>query len=522
MTLTEPTERYPRWRIVAAVIALIVYAGALVYGFEDYPLALTNDAAQEIQTGYLLWERGEFRVLAFDPADNGVETLWVAVAGLFVYLFGHDTAPALAYTWLAAWLTVALLFWLAMRHKREIDPLLIVLIAIALPWLFHYGRGGLRATSTPMWFAGSLVGVSFLLRNPKSWIGPVVLALSIAGGIYSYTAFRAIAIGYVFFAGMHFYAVRRDPEHFALIRRAHFRTIGMLLVLGLPAIDYAIRDHRTYFFRGTYNIRGDYADRALHVIESLLIPVYYRDRGVWVATPQYLFDSLAMVLPVARIMPVPVFIGLAAFGGMLITRWRTPSVAWFAIIGYVMTAVLIGFTGPSLTRIIGELTTIVFFAAVGLTALARHRPAISPLIVLALVVTAGISGARYFARVNAPPCDIYYAFGPETLGRYIVTAVGEGKSLAAFVAQDANTVRFYAYPVRGKFHLVDAYWRPIYPENISQQTLDSLDELIIHSSDRLSELREWARARFKRIDTGLGSSFEVFDPKQPADAGETP
>lgn len=148
--MTNPEQgRRDRLALAAATLA---YMTLLLYRYRTVPDGLVNDTAEEGLRGVLLVEGRRFEVLTF-VLGNSAETLWLYVVGLSAKLLGPSVLAIVVPSALAAVATAVLVTLVARVLDPETPWLTPFLLAAGSPWLFHYGRSGLRAISAPLFLA---------------------------------------------------------------------------------------------------------------------------------------------------------------------------------------------------------------------------------------------------------------------------------------------------------------------------------------------------------------------------------
>jgi|694.fasta_scaffold06027_14 hypothetical protein len=508
-----------------AVIALFLVA--LAVGFDSIPGGLCNDAIQEVQTGYNAVFRDGLSVMAFDPSINGVETLWVGIAGVLVRLLGHETLSVVMSSWLAVGLMLVFLWLLARRHPAAFDPMLVVLAAISMPWLFHYGRSGMRCIASATFLAANLVALSLFLEKPRSWLGAATLGGSLALGIYAYTSSRVPPLAYALFAlGQ---IVHAGHERWVWLA-GHARVVFVATLMSLPNILYAVREPEKFFGRGQYNVVGTAGDRAWFIAESLALPLWYDNAryttivGLRDGVVRWAFEAVAVALPLARMAPVPLLTGLAMLGGLAIVPRldRAPRlVMFFGLLTYALTASLIGFMGPSESRLAILIPVVALCAGAGLTFLARQQPSWSGLVVPAgMALLAAFTIGTYCLRMPAGRYQRPYALAAIEAGRAARDLAAAGSRVLVIVAKDRNTVEYLAADQRGRVAIMEFFDRPF---DIRELELDRLlPDAIVVSLDpsgpesaanpsfigAVHRLREWSRE-----SPTVAGSFVVLRPR---------
>jgi Dolichyl-phosphate-mannose-protein mannosyltransferase len=505
--MSQPIAIHPVGKLQNPLILSLIalYVAACAYRFDDAPV-ICNDAAQEVMSGYLNLFTGVPQVMTFFPSDNGVETLWVGIAGLFIAVLGQETLPAVMSSWLAVALMLVFIWRLAERHRQVVDPLLAVLAAMSMLWVFHYARGSMRAISAATFLAANLWALSIFLQSPKGWRGPIMLGGSLALGIYAYTTSRVPPIAYALFLVVHLAIIahRSRPQWTDWLKH-HARCIGVAIVVSIPNILFAIQHPAQFFQRGSYNIRGSIWSRIDYVVESLATPIWY-DAAKYreVATQNWLFDIVACTLPRLNLSPVPLAIGVAATAGVFMFKRYRPmnGILLFAGAVYILTCILIGFMGPSLSRIAIVIPVIAILSGICLTAIAQRAGPRGYLgIALALIALTGLGIHNYLGKIDS----IRYNFGmgltAREIGRDVRDDVLAGKNVLVVLSKDLNTVRFYAQSAFQKLTILDLYGHEFSPELLPEDLVRQFDLVYVtqdqepdrspHLPRQTEEARAW-------------------------------
>jgi hypothetical protein len=513
-----------RWLIPALILA---YIGLGFYRFDDAPV-ICNDAAQEVMSGYLNLFGGSPQVMTFFPSDNGVETLWVGVAGVLIAFLGQETIAAVMSSNIAVGLMLFFIWRLAERHRDVIHPLLTVLAAMSMLWVFHYARGSMRAISAATFLACNLWALSIFLQSPRGLRGPILLGGSLALGIYAYTTSRVPPLMYVLFVLIHLAVVfRRHRHEFSRWMIQHALTIAAAVVVSVPNILYAWHSPGQFFKRGSYNIRGDAVPTFDFVIDSLLVPVTYSaDKYSKVATDQWLFDVVACTLPGLGLPPVPLIVGLAMLAGILMLKQYRPmlGVVGFAAGVYLLSCTLIGFMGPSLSRIAIVIPVIAIFAGVGVTSAARAVPRFGvPIVAAALLAVTAFGITRYFDRIGPTQFDFGFGLTAREIGRAARNDVRAGRMVLVVLSKDVNTLRYYAQETFPDLTVLDLYGREFTPALLPEPFLGNFDRIYVSQdqepdrSDRLprqtSEARTWLDKHLPEPRFDEVGRFFVYDSR---------
>jgi hypothetical protein len=521
----------PRFETPLVLILMLVYLAALAFRFESIPAALCNDAAQEVQSGYNALISGSLPVMWFDPSDNGVETLWVGIAGLFILILGHDTLPAVMSSWLAVMGVLVFLWLTARRHRTVLNPIIVVLTAMSMLWLFHYGRTAMRCISSATFLAASIWAMSHFLQKPSGWRGPMLAGTALALGIYAYTTSRVPPLVLIAFGVVHLLLhIIRDRSGLRTWFIQYLKLGVVAVVVSIPNILHAFREPQQFLSRGSYNIRGSLMQRFDYVLESLATPIRYdAEKYSQVASLQWLFDVAASTLPQVRLAPVSMGVGIAMLAGLFCVRgWRElRGVAWFAVACYVAGCVLIGFMGPSLSRISIGIPVVAIFAGVALTLLAaRAGKHGTTLVAVALVVLTAFNFYRYFDRMESTLWNYGYGYTAEQVAKRARQSSIDGIRSLVIVAKDANTVSYYTYGHKKNVALIEYYFINFDGSQLNASEIGrDFDQVLIAldgEPDRPEEIHpntaaaiEWFSERFGAVEQNEVGRYVVFGTDKP-------
>ncbi|HQY88608.1 MAG TPA: hypothetical protein PK402_08110, partial [Tepidisphaeraceae bacterium] len=379
-------------RRISIALIISIYAFALFWRYGSIPLSICNDTANEALLGEELLDARRLPPVAFGRLGNGSETGWLLLDGLSLKAIGHTTFAATLPSRLAALGTLVMIGVIAHRLRDQLDPIICLLIAASMIWMLHFGRTGFRAVGAMFLFTIALDGLVNLLRDPKRIWPAVRIGVALALGLWTYTTIRCAVLALIVFGVWQIVAstCRNDGLTRTWINR--FALIGAIgIVLCAPHIRMAIIDPSTYFGRGTYALRGDFSDWVRHVGASFLLPIYTPTEYRIEVGPAHIFDAVASALPTVGLSPMSLLIGAAA----LIWVARSVLRPWFRgenrasapraeyrpchpetvgqrlvrylVLTIVLTNVLIGFAGPSQTRLLMLAPGYVLLAGFSLT-----------------------------------------------------------------------------------------------------------------------------------------------------------
>jgi hypothetical protein len=146
-----------------------------------------------------------------------------------------------------------------------------------------------------------------------------------------------------------------------------------MFVVLLPWLVLLVIDPSSVLGRGSYNIRADFSIGVEFVLRSMAVPFGYDfDRFMPGSGTDWLFEAVTNQLIAARVHPVPHWVGFFALVGlwrMFKGRPTERAVARFALVIMLTTCVLIGFMGPSLSRLMPVAASVIVLAGLGFSAL---------------------------------------------------------------------------------------------------------------------------------------------------------
>ncbi len=438
-SLASAPVRRDRLALLAATLA---YAALLLTKYRSVPDGLVNDQAEELLRGLILVAERRLEVLTF-VVGNSAETLWLYVLGASAKLLG-PTVLALA---LPSALAAAATAWLTVRFFLERQPAapwwVPFLLAAGSPWLFHYGRSGLRAITAPFFVAL----VALLLQRAQGRLdrrGPFFSAGAVAGlSLYGYTAARLLPMA----LGVAFAIVfARDRDQRRAWRRAALAAAGGMTLASIPNLVFFAAHPVEFLVRGGYSVIGTAEGKLLNVLATLALPLHYPDRYRFVWGDAHVLDAFSASMTGSGVDPVPLAAGLLATFGLVITLRRSGDLtALFLVATHGLTVIFLGPFGPSLTRVLLLVPVLTFYAAVGTLELARTpRARLVAGAVLAAIVIASLT--TYFRRLSDPgrQSRVYVGEVQTAMGERARVLAASGP-VVAVVSDDGNVTRTLAW-----------------------------------------------------------------------------
>lgn len=490
-------DRRDRLALAAATIA---YVALLAFRYRTVPDGLVNDTAEEALRGLILVEERRAEVLTF-VLGHSAETLWLYVVGLSARLLGPSVLALVLPSALAAAATAVLVTLLA----RAIDPqtpwLAPFLLAAGSPWLFHYGRSGLRAISAPLFLALAAFLLARAAREPARpgpflWVGAAVGA-----SLYGYTSCRLLPVALLLALAT---AWRADRDR----RREWLRASGAAGVgfaaASLPNLLFFAAHPSDFLTRGSYVAVGSGGGWFANLVATGLLPFNMPHRYGFIWGEFHVFDGVSAGLTGSGLVPVPLVAGILFAGGLIWRLKRRRDVTTLFLAYTLAFAVaLLGPTGPSLTRLLVLVPVYIVFASLGASALMRSTRARAT-VLAGLVLVGAYSLVRYFSRQSDP------LRGSREDVASVQTAMGEQARAASangpvlcVVTESANVVRYLAYgtPVT----VVEFYQRAFDPREATPAR--AVRALFVEANARLDAWRPegWAESR-------RDSRFRVLAP----------
>jgi hypothetical protein len=408
-----------------------------------------NDVAEEALRGLLLIQERRIEPIT-RIIGNSAETGYLYLLGLSSQLLGSSPEAVQVVSSIFALAVVALTAVAARLIDGTVPLWLPAGVAASSVWLFHYARSGLRAISAPLFLLLFVIFMSLAERGRRyAVLAGVVLGL----GMYGYTAFRIVPLGYALYVLVQMFTVnRRRVLSTALL-------VGSAaLVVSIPNLISALHSPREFFLRGSYVMRGG---ASVNTLASALLPFGYLDDSYReIAGPHHLFDGVSAGLASAHIGAVHLLIAIAAVAGAIIA-WRRRMPTGLLTCIYATGIVALGPTGPSLTRMLVLLPVILLFATIALRAI---RPVIA---IAIIVVVAAHHGTAYFSTLGQDE-EVQANFSPAAtpMGQRAADLGREGRRVLCVVTRDANVINYLAFDQRDHVTVAEFYRRPFAPTEL--------------------------------------------------------
>jgi hypothetical protein len=440
------------------------YLGLHLAAFGRVPDGVTFDTAAEALRGVRLVAERKLEVLTFSVGPSA-ETLYLYVVGAFEELLGPTRLAMLLPSMLFAAACVLLLVVALSRVDPELPAYVPLALASGSVWLFLYGQAGLRAISAPFFLLLSLLAVHEADRRGTRAAHLLVGAV-FGASLYAYSACRVLPLAYA----LHVAAralVRRKP--FArLFEEARFTAYGFLLV-SIPNILVAVRLPDEFFARGYYVYRGGAREMLANVAATFLLPFGYPDRYRVQAGAGHIFDGSGVALTAAGLDPIDALTGAAfAIGLVLFVARRRPAPALsFLAAVWASGSLLLGLSGPSLTRVLFLLPVYLVFASLGLDALSRRVRRGRAVLAGALGVWLGVQAWRYVDLLPRSPVTAeMFKPAANAMGERARDLLDGGRRVLLVCTSGSHVVRYYTRRHIDRLYLVQLQGRPLAPEKV--------------------------------------------------------
>jgi hypothetical protein len=389
-----PAEsRRTRARVALAfAFSTAAYLALHALSFGRVPAGLEGGAAVEALRGVHLIVRRRLEVLSFAIGPSA-ETLWLYIVGASVKLLGPQWFSVVLPSILAAAAVVVLTVLVSLQLDPEAPPAIPFLLSAGSVWLFHYGEVGLRAISAPLFFTLAVLAVHAASSEGVPPYRKVLAGAVLGLSVYAYSSCRVLALAWLLFA-----AARelRKPRAVRSFRAALGPTLIGAAVVSIPNFLFFLRNPDDFLFRGYYVYRGGWVWKAVNVFWTALLPFHHpRFYTEWLG-PGHNFDATAVTLTGAGVHPVDPMTAVA-FAGGLILALRGPRPAGLSYVLWTLGTgtLLLGISGPSLTRLLLLQPAYVLLAALAFSHAWRHWPRARAALAPALLVPGALGAMQY-------------------------------------------------------------------------------------------------------------------------------
>ena len=385
--------RAARRLVVTLAAGLPALLALHALSFSRVPAGLEGGAAVEALRGVHLIVRRRFEVMSFAIGPSA-ETLWLYLVGASVELLGPRWPSVVLPSILAAAAVVALTVLAARRLDPDTPPAIPFLLSAGSVWLFHYGEVGLRAIAAPLFFVLAVLALHAAAEVSATWRAKVAAGAVLGLSFYAYSSCRVLGLAWLLFA------VTRElgkPPLARSFRAALGPTLLGAAVVSIPNILFFLREPGEFFFRGYYVYRGAWWWKPVNVFWTALLPFYHpRFYTAWLGDGHN-FDATAVSLTGAGVQPVdPVTAVAFACGVVLALRGPRPAALSYVLWVLGTGTLVLGISGPSLTRLLLLQPAYVLLASLALSRAWRLWPRTRAALVPALLVP-GVLGAMQYA-----------------------------------------------------------------------------------------------------------------------------
>ncbi len=443
---------------------LVVYLCALAFRRDVVPQGLHNDTSEEALRGIYLVEGRHVEVIT-TSIGNSAETLYLYLEGLSVTFFGPTTFAIQVLSWLFALLTIGLTGVLAKRIDARLPTWLILSVTTSSLWLFHYGRSGLRAISAPLFLAAIALALEHTSRSRTS-VAAFLTGSIAALSVYAYTSCRIIVIALAVHGAL---SIVRAP---ASDRRTSVVTQGWifagLLLFSVPNILFAFQQPDLFLSRGSYTIRGGPWHWLENIFWSILLPIHHPSIYSWTLGTGHFHDGVSSFFVTAGLDPIHPIVGLFMFVGIS-EAWRQRGhlVLGFLLTVWILSCSVLGFVGPSLTRMLLILPALAIFGSMGFGRLAALCPRSRALVMLGFALLAFANYNSYFVEYPRDPDPRLVNNGSATdIGQRAAALAGRGLRVQCIIAKDKRTTQLLTRDVAERVNIAEFWNRPIRPEEV--------------------------------------------------------
>ena len=384
------------------------------------------------------------------------ETLYLYLVGAFLEILGPGWFPFVLLSILCSMGCVVLAVLVTRALSPATPPAIPFLLSAGSVWLFHFGQLGIRSISAPLFFLALLL----VLRRSEDRVRPggteaafgVLLGLS----LYAYTACRILVIGYVLSEIVAFTSL---PAGRWSIRRRAGRVAAGALLASIPNILFFLREPSEFLTRGYYCLVGGPLELVGNVAWTFLFPFYYPLRYRVPFGPGHAFDNTGVSLTASGVAPLDLVTAVALTAGLVVawTRRREPAMG-FLLSSWLAGSVVLGVSGPSLTRLLVLLPAYILFASLAFGEAWRRLPRLRPLTALALVVPAvtGAWGYIYRFGSSAEAMSQYFPASSAVTARSGELAEGGKRVLIAVRSNGRDLAKFHNYRHIDRIWLVES------------------------------------------------------------------
>lgn len=503
--------RSRRWPVLIYVpLILSTYIATLAFWRDRVPNGLFSDTAEEALRGLYLVEGRRFEVIT-TSIGNSAETLYLYLVGGVASALGTSTFSIQIMSWLFAIACIFLIWKLTESIDAAIPPWISILTAASSLWLFHYARSGLRAIAAPFFLAAFALALDRAEKQPnrqRNAVCGAILGLS----IYAYTACRVLPIAFAAYALIRWI---RDPLHRKSLLRNYGTVLLWAFVVSIPNLLFLIWRPSDFLTRGSYVLVGGVWDKVVNMISCVLVPFYYPDRYRDLVGQGFFFDSISAALMARGHNPLHLALAAALVIGLVQARRFMEKPAFtFLLATWIVSVLLLGIAGPSLTRLLILVPVYLVFAALGFGAVITKFPAARAGVFLVLVWVWFSSDYAYFAGSSESlAASIYFNSAATPIGQNAERLAREGRRVLCVVSRDKDVVAYLTHEQEPRVGVVEFYRTALNPSQIPFASFQP-DDLLIENLPRFNGFT----ARFPRA-LRVGQNDDFIDIRFPAAAG---
>jgi hypothetical protein len=409
--------------------------------------------------------------------------LYLYIVGVAVALLGPSTFAIQLPSWLFAIACICLVWKLTESINESISFWIPVLTAASSLWLFHYSRSGLRAIAAPFFLGAFALLLDRAERGTearRNAVCGIVLGLS----VYSYTACRVLPIAFIAYAAIRLWT---QPQNRKPLIARYREIVAWALVASIPNLIFLVTRPGDFLTRGSYVLVGSSWDKAANVISTAILPFYYPDRYRDLGGHGFLFDSISAALTARGHNPVHIIVAAA----LVITlsqagRYFEKPVFAFMLLTWIVSILMLGIAGPSLTRMLIVLPVCLVFAALGFETLLTKVPSARAGVLLVLVWLWLSGDYSYLAGLGeTQAASIYFNSAATAIGQQAERSAREGRRVLCVVSRDKDVVAFLTHDQSARVGVVEFYAKPLNPAEIPFNAFQP-DDLIVENLPRFN------------------------------------
>ncbi|HEX9636567.1 MAG TPA: hypothetical protein VGB99_03455 [Acidobacteriota bacterium] len=463
-------------RIRTAVL-LLFYTAALVLLRDRVPAGLCNDIAEEALRSIRLVESGAFEVLSFFGSDrltssnpgperlnHSAETLYLYLQGWVIRALGATTLAVQITSWVFAAACVVLFGSLMRRVEPQLPHWAALLLAAGSVWLFHYARSGGRPISAPFFLILLTWTLTLSEGSPDRRLPALACGVVLGLSLYAYTACRILPLTMILYLAIRW--VRNRKAGAVSLPHYGWLAIGFL-VLSIPNLLAFASSPGTLLSRGAYVLPPSPGAMAKNLFWSCLLPFHYSSDYRMVAgfNPSFSVDGVSAGLMAADLNPLhPLAAALLILGLLRCWRRRDHPCVLFLACAWLVATLILGVSGPSLTRMFIVLPVYLAVAAIGTAELIERWPRAKVGVAATLALLIASHAYAYFGRFAASErAQFYFSPAATPIGQRARQLAHGGQRVLCVVSKDASVVQYLTEERRQRVRIAEFYFRPFNP-----------------------------------------------------------